>query len=63
MVEEKELSDAEISARRDAALLHALNTPHKKQSEMKIGKAKPNSVKKASLRKKRKKLPNSDFEN
>ena len=35
------LSDKEICRRRDAALLRALSTPHKKQSEMKIGKAGP----------------------
>jgi hypothetical protein len=29
--------------RRDAALLRALGTPHKKQSELKIGKPKPKS--------------------
>jgi hypothetical protein len=35
---EDELSDEETERRRDAALLRALSTPHKKQSEMKIGK-------------------------
>jgi hypothetical protein len=30
-------SEDEIERRRDAALLRALSTPHKKQSEMKIG--------------------------
>ena len=33
-----EFSDEETARRRDAALLRALGTPHKKQSEMKIGK-------------------------
>jgi hypothetical protein len=31
-------SEEETAARRDAALLRALSTPHKKQSELKIGK-------------------------
>ena len=34
-----ELSEAEIARRRDAALLRALSTPHKRQKEMKLGKA------------------------
>jgi hypothetical protein len=29
--------DAEITRRSEAALLRALSTPHKKQSEMKVG--------------------------
>jgi hypothetical protein len=33
-----ELSDKEIANRRDAALLRALSTPHKRQTEMKVGK-------------------------
>jgi len=32
------LTDAEVAARRDAALLRALSTPHKRQSEMKVGR-------------------------
>jgi hypothetical protein len=31
-------SDEEIARLRDAALLKALSTPHKKQSDMKMGK-------------------------
>jgi hypothetical protein len=38
--EEKNTGD-EIAARRDAALLRALSTPHKRQKEMKVGKRKP----------------------
>jgi hypothetical protein len=34
-------SPDEIAQRRDAALLKALSTSHKKQTEMKIGKSKP----------------------
>ena len=30
-------SDLEIERRRDAALMRALSTPHKRQKEMKIG--------------------------
>jgi len=33
-----EFDEEETATRRDAALLRALNTPHKRQSEMKIGK-------------------------
>ena len=32
-------SDEEAAKRRDAALLRALSTPHKKQVDMKIGKS------------------------
>src|SRR3569833_125052 len=32
-------SESEIAKRRDAALLRALSTPHKKQAEMKKGRA------------------------
>jgi hypothetical protein len=32
--------DKETAKRRDAALLRALGTPHKRQAEMKVGKAK-----------------------
>ena len=39
-----ELSETEITRRRDAALLRALNTPHKRQSEMKIGKSRTKPV-------------------
>ncbi len=34
------LSDKETARRRDAALLRALSTPHKRQAEMKVGKPK-----------------------
>jgi hypothetical protein len=34
-----ELSENETARRRDAALLRALSTPHKKQKDMKVGKA------------------------
>jgi hypothetical protein len=33
--------DVETATRRDAALLRALSTPHKRQKEMKVGKRKP----------------------
>jgi len=33
-------SEDEIARRRDAALLRALSTPHKRQAEMKVGKTK-----------------------
>ena len=36
----EEYDEEEIARRRDEALLRALSTPHKKQSEMKLGKAK-----------------------
>jgi hypothetical protein len=39
-----ELSDAATEKRRDAALLRALSTPHKRQKEMKIGKSKGKSL-------------------
>jgi hypothetical protein len=32
---------SEIERRRDAALLRALSTPHKRQKEMKVGKRAP----------------------
>ena len=34
------VSDEETALRRDAALLRALSTPHKRQKEMKLGKRK-----------------------
>jgi hypothetical protein len=40
---DKLADDTEIERRRDAALLRALSTPHKRQAEMKIGKRKPQS--------------------
>jgi hypothetical protein len=46
--EDDSYSDTETDRRRDAALLPALSTPHKRQSEMKIGKAKPESGRGAS---------------
>jgi len=45
------LSDEETARRRDAALLRALSTPHKRQAEMKVGKAKPKSIGEASPKK------------
>jgi hypothetical protein len=33
-----EIDETEVNRRRDAALLRALSTPHKRQKEMKIGK-------------------------
>jgi hypothetical protein len=36
----------EIERRRDAALLRALSTPHKRQKDMKIGKRSPKSKEK-----------------
>lgn len=35
---DQELPESEIERRRDAALLRALSTPHKKQADMKTGK-------------------------
>jgi hypothetical protein len=40
---EPEFGEAEAARRAEAALLRALSTPHKRQSEMKIGKPKPDS--------------------
>lgn len=37
---ETEVTEAEVVVRRDAAILRALSTPHKKQMEMKIGNRK-----------------------
>ena len=37
--QKEDLPASEIEARRDAALLRALSTPHKKQADMKVGKA------------------------
>jgi hypothetical protein len=39
---DEHLNDDEVAQRRDAALLRALSTPHKRQKEMKVGK--PRSV-------------------
>ncbi len=44
-------SDEETVKRRDAALLRALSTPHKRQAEMKVGKPKPESGREASPKK------------
>ncbi len=44
-------SDQETVRRRDAALLRALDTPHKRQAEMKIGKPKQKSSGEASPKK------------
>lgn len=46
-----ELDEDEIAARRDAALLRALSTPHKKQADMKIGRSKPKGSDGASPKK------------
>jgi hypothetical protein len=46
-----DLSDQEIERRRDAALLRALSTPHKRQAEMKLGKFKPESGQSAGPKK------------
>lgn len=35
------LTEQQIERRRDAALLRALSTPHKRQAEMKVGKRAP----------------------
>ncbi len=48
---EQDFSDAEVARRRDAALLRALSTPRKPQSEMKLGKSKPESDANASPKK------------
>lgn len=45
------LTETQIQERRDAALLRALSTPHKRQAEMKVGKAKPKSASEASPKK------------
>ena len=37
---DEQFTDEEIARRAEAALLRALSTPHKKQSEMKLGKRK-----------------------
>jgi len=36
--ENESLDENEIARRRDAALLKALSTPHKKQADMRVGK-------------------------
>jgi hypothetical protein len=51
VADQNQYSEAETARRAEAALLRALNTPHKKQSEMKIGKRKPKSGQRASLEK------------
>ena len=51
--EKDELSDEEIARRRDAALLRALNTPHKRQAEMKIGRYKAGAGASAEASKKK----------
>ena len=40
MVNDDSYSEKETEKRRDAALLRALSTPHKKQADMKVGKVK-----------------------
>jgi hypothetical protein len=55
--EQDNFTDAEVARRRDAALLKALSTPHKKQTDMKLGKKRtPKSDDKAN-RKKRGRRP------
>ncbi len=44
-------SEEETAQRRDAALLRALSTPHKRQAEMKVGKARPELGRGASPKK------------
>jgi hypothetical protein len=41
---EEQCGDAETARRRDAALLRALSTPHKKQKEMKVGREAKSSL-------------------
>jgi hypothetical protein len=38
MKDHDNFADDEVARRRDAALLRALSTPHKRQADMKIGK-------------------------
>jgi hypothetical protein len=38
--DEDQYDEEEAARRRDAALLRALSTPHKRQAELKVGKAK-----------------------
>ncbi len=47
------LTEKEIEQRRDAALLRALGTPHKRQSEMKIGKSSKRGAPKAEASQKK----------
>ena len=46
-----DMNTEEIERRRDRALLRALSTPHKKQSEMKLGKQRSAPKAKASRKK------------
>lgn len=46
----REPTESEIERRRDAALLRALSTPHKRQKEMKVGKRKARLVSPESAR-------------
>jgi len=49
--------ESEIERRRDAALLRALSTPHKRQSDMKLGKRKQESAKDASTKRRKRPPP------
>jgi len=53
--EDESFDENETARRRDAALLRALSTPHKKQADMKMGRSKP-KANDASSRKKRRRL-------
>ncbi len=46
--DDKQFDDDKTARRRDAALLRALSTPHKRQAEMKVGKPKRESSGEAS---------------
>ena len=46
LMEEIERDEEKIPQRRDAALLRALSTPHKRQKEMKLGKKRGESERK-----------------
>jgi hypothetical protein len=49
---DEQFSEEETARRRDAALLRALSTPHKRQAELKVGrKPKPESGGEASPKK------------
>jgi len=45
-----DLPESEVVKRRDAALLRALSTPHKKQADMKVGRGKKGETDKADAR-------------
>jgi hypothetical protein len=52
------MTDLEIARRRDAALLKALSTPHKKQADMKMGRPKPKTNDGTSVKKRGRPLKN-----